>query len=107
MQQGLGADCSTESRATMKTLYDLLGALPNDDAESLRTAFRRAVKSVHPDVRPGDPAAALKFRQIVRAHEILGDAEQRAAYDHLLELARLEPESASEPPIAARIHKLA
>ena len=86
------------SRARMKTLYDLLGALPHDDAEGLKTAFRRAVKGVHPDIRPGDPDAALKFRQIVRANEILTDAEQRAAYDHLLELARLEPEWGSRTP---------
>ena len=91
----------------MNTLYDLLGALPHDDAEGLKTAFRQAVKGVHPDIRPGDPDAALKFRQIVRANEILTDAEQRAAYDHLLELARLEPEWGSENTIAARIHKLA
>jgi curved DNA-binding protein CbpA len=91
----------------MKTLYDLLTALPEDDAEALRAAFRRAVKGAHPDLRPGDPDAALKFRQIVRASEILGDAEQRAAYDDLLEAARLEHASASEHPIAARIHKLA
>ena len=90
------------SRATMKTLYDLLGALPHDDAEGPRTAFRRVVKGAHPDIRPGDPDAALKFRQIVRANEILGDVEQRAAYGHLLELARLEPESASEHTIVAR-----
>jgi curved DNA-binding protein CbpA len=91
----------------MKTLYDLLGALPHDDAEGLKTAFRQAVKGVHPDIRPGDPDAALKFRQIVRANEILTDVEQRAAYDHLLELARLEPELGSKNTIASRIHKLA
>jgi len=91
----------------MNTLYDLLGALPSDDAEGLRTAFRKAVKGAHPDLHPGDPDAALKFRQIVRANEILGDAEQRAAYDDLLELARLEQKSASEHAIATRIHKLA
>ena len=91
----------------MKTLYDLLGALPSDDAEGLRTAFRKAVKGVHPDLYPGDPDAALKFRQIVRAHEILSDAGRRTAYDHLLELARLEQKSASEYAIAAKVHKLA
>jgi DnaJ domain len=93
--------------ATMQTLYDLLGALPHDDAQGLRTAFRRAVKGAHPDIRPDDPDAALKFRQIVHASEILGDAEQRAAYDHLLELAQLEQRSASKHATAARIHKLA
>jgi hypothetical protein len=91
----------------MKTLYDLLKALPRDDAEGLRAAFRRAVKGAHPDLRPGDPDAALKFREIVRASEILGDPELRAAYDDLLELARLEHDPASAHPIAARIHKLA
>jgi len=91
----------------METLYDLLGALPHDDAEGLRAAFRRAVKGAHPDIRPGDPEAALKFREIVRANEILGDVEQRAAYDELLELARLERDQASKYAVAARIHKLA
>jgi curved DNA-binding protein CbpA len=91
----------------MKTLYDLLGALPSDDAEGLRAAFRKAVKGAHPDVNPGDPDAALKFREIVRASEILCDAEQRAAYDRLLELSRLEEKSASEQAIAARIQELA
>jgi curved DNA-binding protein CbpA len=91
----------------MKTLYDLLGALPHDDAEGLRTAFRRAVKGAHPDIRPGDPDAAFRFREIVRANEILGDAEQREAYDHLLELARLEQEPASRRALASRIHELA
>jgi DnaJ domain len=89
------------------TLYDLLGALPNDDAEGLRAAFRRAVKGAHPDIHPGDPGAALKFREIVRASEILCDQEQRAAYDHLLDLAHLEEASASGQATAARVHKLA
>ena len=91
----------------MDTLYDLLGALPHDDAESLRVAFRKAAKGAHPDLRPGDPDAGLKFRQIVRANQILADSEQRAAYDHLLMLARIEKDPASAHPIAARIHRLA
>ena len=91
----------------MKTLYDLLGALPDDDAEALRSAFRRAVKGAHPDIRPGDPDAALKFREIIRANEILGDVELRAAYDDLLEHARLEQLSASQYATAARVHRLA
>jgi hypothetical protein len=91
----------------MDTLYDLLGALPQDDAESLRTAFRRAVKGAHPDLRPDDPDAAVRFRQIVRANEILCDRDQRAAYDHLLVLAQLEKDPAAAHPIAAKIHKIA
>jgi len=74
----------------MDTLYDLLGALPRDDAEELRVAFRRAVKGTHPDLHPGDPDAGFKFRQIVRANGILADPDQRATYDHLLDLAERE-----------------
>jgi hypothetical protein len=91
----------------MDTLYDLLGALPQDDADGLRTAFRRAVKGAHPDLRPDDPDAAVRFRQIVRANEILCDRDQRAAYDHLLLLALHEKDPAAAHPIAAKIHKIA
>lgn len=71
----------------MKTLYDLIGAFPDDDAEALREAFRNAVKSTHPDVNSGNPDAPLKFRQVVRANAILSDPEQRAAYDRMLAAA--------------------
>ena len=91
----------------METLYDLLGALPNDDADELRAAFRRAVKRVHPDINPEDLDAGLKFRRIVRANEILGDAEQRAAYDHLLTVAHHEQEQAPKQAAAEKVHKVA
>jgi hypothetical protein len=78
----------------MGTLYDLLGALPSDDAEGLRTAFRKAAKATHPDTNPDHPDAALRFRELVRAYDILTDAEQRATYDHLLAIA-LQPPAAS------------
>jgi len=91
----------------MRTLYDLLGALPDDDAEELRSAFRKAVKGTHPDINPGDPDAALRFRQIVRANDILSDYDQRAAYDHLLDLAREEQEQESKREVAAKVHKVA
>lgn len=75
----------------MKTLYDLIGALPEDDADELRAAFRRAVKANHPDLHPDDPEASLEFRRIVRANAILSDPRQRQAYDQLLENARRQP----------------
>jgi curved DNA-binding protein CbpA len=72
----------------MKTLYDLLEALPDDDADGLRAAFRKAAKANHPDFNPGNPEASERFRRIVRANAILSDGQQRAAYDRLLEIAK-------------------
>jgi curved DNA-binding protein CbpA len=103
----LGTGKTDRKSFGMETLYDLLGALPNDDADGLRAAFRRAVKRAHPDINPEDPNAALKFRRIVRANEILSDVEQRAAYDHLLELTHLEQEQAAKHAVADKVHKLA
>jgi hypothetical protein len=74
--------------AQMKSLYDLLGARENDDAEALKKAFRRAIKASHPDLHPSDPDAAERFREIITAHALLGDAKQRASYDRLLQLER-------------------
>jgi DnaJ-like protein len=71
-----------------KTLYDLLGVRPDDDAETLQSAFRDAAKAHHPDLNPGDPDASQRFRQIVTAYGILRNAERRGAYDRLLVLKR-------------------
>ncbi|HET7886423.1 MAG TPA: DnaJ domain-containing protein [Bradyrhizobium sp.] len=79
----------------MPTLYELLGALPQDDADSLRAAFRKAAKASHPDNNRADPDAPQKFRQVVRAHAILKDETQRAAYDWLL--AEAEQQRTPEP----------
>jgi hypothetical protein len=80
----------------MGTLYDLLGALPSDEAEGLRTAFRKAAKATHPDINPDNPDAALRFRELVRAYDILTDAEQRATYDQLLAIALQPPPAATQ-----------
>ena len=90
----------------METLYDLLGALPRDDAEELRIAFRRAVKGTHPDLHPSDPDAGVKFRQIVRASAILSDKGQRVTYDHLLDLADQEQRQIKRRAVAHTIYQV-
>src|SRR5215467_2233035 len=84
----------------MKTLYDQLGAHPDDDAERLRNAFRKAAKASHPDVRAGDQDAPTRFRQIVEAYDILRDAEKRATYDQRLAFEREQLLSKSKRAIS-------
>ena len=72
----------------MKTLYEILGVRPDDDAEAFKRAFRRAVKASHPDTHADDPDAPIRFKQVLQAYEILRNPEMRADYDQLLELER-------------------
>lgn len=71
-----------------RTLYDLLGASPSDDAEGLKDAFRKAVKANHPDLHRNDPGATVRLSGIVRAYAILRDADERASYDQALAFER-------------------
>jgi tetratricopeptide (TPR) repeat protein len=90
-------------RDIVQTLYELLGALPDDDADKLRTAFRNAAKASHPDNNLGDPDAPQRFRRVVRAYVILRDERQRMTYDTLLARAdqqrALTPRSKTVPKI--------
>lgn len=86
----------------MQTLYDLLGARRDDDAESLKKAYRNAVKANHPDFHADDPGAAERFRQITAAYDILRDPAQRAAYDRTLDPPREPPAPTPPPPAPPR-----
>jgi curved DNA-binding protein CbpA len=91
----------------MGTLYDLLGALPGDDADGLRAAFRRAAKATHPDVNADDPDAPRRFRELMRAYDILIDTDQRTTYDELLAIALQPPAAAQSTRVYERVRKYA
>lgn len=57
--------------------YELLGVPADADAASLRIAYRRALRSAHPDIG-GDPAS---FHAVQRAWELIGTPEARAVFD--------------------------
>jgi curved DNA-binding protein CbpA len=86
----------------VQTLYELLGALPDDDADRLRAAFRNAAKVNHPDNNPGDPDAPERFRRVVRAYVILRDERQRVTYNSLL--AEADQHRALSSRKISRIH---
>jgi curved DNA-binding protein CbpA len=69
---------------SMDTLYDVLGVSSRANETAIRTAFRKAAKSYHPDLNADNPTAELQFRQLVAAYELLKDPLQRDAYDQQL-----------------------
>lgn len=62
-------------------LYDLLGLARGAAVSDIKRAYRRLARKYHPDINPGDRAAAARFRQIAEAYEILADPERRQRYD--------------------------
>ena len=90
----------------MHTLYDLIGARPEDDAESLKKAYRQAVKATHPDHHGDDPEAVTRFTEIRAAYDVLRDGGQRAAYDRTLEARREPLPAAAKGAAAPRTHTL-
>ena len=61
--------------------YTMLGLTRAATEADVRRAFRQLAKELHPDVRPGNLAAAERFKKVSGAYEILGDAEKRRRFD--------------------------
>jgi len=62
--------------------YKILGVEPDATDEDLRSAYRVAARRFHPDVNKSSGAAII-FRDINKAYELLADRHQRREYDHL------------------------
>ena len=61
-------------------LYELLGVARDADADTIKKAYRKLARQLHPDVNP-DPEAQAQFQEVGRAYEVLSDPQKRAAYD--------------------------
>jgi len=65
----------------MKDPYETLGVQKTDSEAAIRSAYRKLAKRHHPDVNPGKPEAAERFKEISVAYDILSDKDKRARYD--------------------------
>src|SRR5438105_12516355 len=61
--------------------YDVLGVPRDADETTIKKAFRRLARELHPDVNSHDPQAEEKFKEAAEAYEVLSDPERRATYD--------------------------
>jgi molecular chaperone DnaJ len=67
--------------SSTRDYYEILGVGRDADDATIKKAFRRLARELHPDVNRHDPDAEEKFKEAAEAYEVLSDAERRATYD--------------------------
>lgn len=65
----------------MKDPYATLGVQRTDDEAAIRSAYRKLAKRHHPDLNPGKPEAAERFKEINAANDLLSDPDKRGRFD--------------------------
>src|ERR1700757_610520 len=83
MRVGMHVRTSADDREVlrMRDPYEVLGVPKSASAAEIKSAFRKLAKKLHPDANKHDPKAASRFAELNAAHEILGDADKRKAFD--------------------------
>ena len=67
--------------SSTRDYYEVLGVPRDADDATIKKAFRRLARELHPDVNKHDPDAEDKFKEAAEAYEVLSDSERRATYD--------------------------
>lgn len=65
----------------VRDYYQTLGVPRTATPADIKKAFRKLARESHPDKKPGDKAAELRFKDINEANEVLSDPDKRAKYD--------------------------
>ncbi len=73
---GDGSRSADEMRA-----LEVLELESDADFDAIKKAYRARAKLVHPDVKPGDKAAATEFQKLQVSYEVLRAAEERREWN--------------------------
>ncbi|MCI0431286.1 MAG: DnaJ domain-containing protein [Rhodospirillales bacterium] len=65
----------------MKDPYKVLGVARDADQNTIKKAFRKLAKKLHPDLNPGNKRIEQEFKEVNAANDLLSDPQKRARYD--------------------------
>jgi len=65
----------------MADLYSRLGVARGADDATIKKAYRKLAKELHPDRNTDNPKAAERFSEVTAAYDLLTDKDKRAQYD--------------------------
>ena len=66
--------------ADTKDYYAILGVDRDADDATIRKAFHKKARTMHPDVNKA-PDAEIRFKEVNEAYAVLSDSDKRAFYD--------------------------
>lgn len=61
--------------------YAALGLTKSATATDIKKAYRKLVRTSHPDLHPDDAGAEARFKAVTTAHDLLKDPDTRARFD--------------------------
>ena len=65
----------------MRDPYVVLGVDRDAADETIKKAYRRLAKKLHPDLHPGNRANEQQFKEVTAAYDLLSDPAKRARFD--------------------------
>lgn len=88
-----------------KDYYKILDTSPTATADEIKLAYRKLVKQYHPDRHPGNAQFEALIKEINEAYEVLGNPDERFAYDQYLSSKKAQQKKEQEAEKTATNHK--
>lgn len=69
------------SMSSKRCYYEVLEVSREASPEEIKKSYKKLAVQFHPDRNQGDDTAAVRFKEVAEAYEILSDPDRRSRYD--------------------------